>query len=87
MIELKLSISPQQNALLQQRLRERGEDLSSFFTAMLHDSRVDLDNAELQNKVERSIRQSLIDIEEGGGVKAHQAMREIAAEAGLKLPL
>jgi hypothetical protein len=85
MAEVTTHIPDDLDARVRSHLNSRGEDLASF-TARAFDEALALDNDPiLQAELLRATRTAKAEIDAGHGVDARQAMREIAAEKGVRL--
>jgi hypothetical protein len=84
MAELTTHIPDELDARLRSHLTAHGEDLASF-TARAFDEVLSVDEDPLIHaEVVRKSRQALTEVDAGQCTDALQAMREIAAEKGLK---
>ena len=84
MAEVTTHIPDELEARVRSHLSSRGEDLASF-TARAFDEQLALDNDPLlQAELVRQTRAAKNEIDAGRGTDAREAMREIAAEKGLR---
>ena len=84
MAEVTTHIPDDLDARVRSHLSARGEDLASF-TARAFGEQLALDEDPiLQAELVRKTRQAMAEISGGQGVEARQAMRQVAADKGLK---
>ena len=84
MAEVTTHIPDDLDARVRSHLNSRGEDLATF-TARAFDEQLAFDSDPvLQAELLRQTRAAKAEIDAGHGTDARQAMREIAAEKGLR---